>query len=183
MCSGKSTALIAYVTRSADIGLPSFYITHTSDVRLSEASDGTVTTHNSGFRGMSPKVHCIKVASLSTVDVSEFKVIGVDEFQFFTNGVEVIRHWIEDLHKIVIVASLDGDFMRGIIGEYPKLIPLIGASNVKGFKAVCKKCDPLEMRDAIYTVKLSTDNSIIDPGGVDKYCPVCPECYRKFNIH
>src|SRR5437016_5373645 len=83
MFSGKSTRLREEITRFADTGSIPLYINNFIDNRKTESQDQNITTHHSGFKGLSNKVVAIKVKNLSTVDVSEYDVIGIDEGQFF----------------------------------------------------------------------------------------------------
>lgn len=183
MYSGKSSNLIAKITRAADVGLKTLYINHNKDIRITESSDSVVSTHNSGFQKLSKKVKGIKIEKLSDVDVSDYDVIGIDEGQFFVGIVSIIRQWVLELNKRVIIASLDSDFMLRPFGEVHLLIGLCEPGHINKLYAICKKCDPNDLKEAGYTLKTSEDNSIIDPGGVDKYLPVCMKCYKKYNKH
>jgi thymidine kinase len=182
MFSGKSTSLIARATRFADVGYNTCYITHTNDERLTESGDGTVTTHNSGFVKLSKKIKSFKVSSLNEINLENFDVIAVDEFQFFKNTVDPIRNLIINLNKRVLIGSLDLDYLLRPFGEINQLFGFCD-DNIHRMPAICVKCHPNETKDAWYTLKLTTDTSQIDPGGSDKYIPVCMKCYKKYNIH
>lgn len=194
MFSRKSTTLRDEITTLADIGLKVLYINHSKDVRETEAQDRNITTHHSGFKGLSDKVTAIKIDQLSKVDVSNYDVIGIDEGQFFKNLDKVVRGWVLNHAKIVIVASLDGDFMMKPFGKAHKLICLCEPGDVVKLPAICVKCmeHSLEHGKVIrvpagFTAKFKIDLAILesenytqdDVGGKEKYLPVCMKCYQE----
>jgi thymidine kinase len=194
MFSGKSTTLRDEITTLADIGLKVIYINHTKDVRDTEAQDRNITTHHSGFRGLSEKVSVIKIDQLSKVNVEDYNVIGVDEGQFFDDLDVVVRKWVLKEAKIVIIASLDGDFMMRPFGKAHKLVCICEPWNVVKLSAMCVKCIEYSLEhgrivrnSAGFTAKFKIDPEIIegkdytqdDVGGKDKYLPVCMKCYQE----
>lgn len=122
MFSHKSTRLREKITTLADVGLKVLYINHSKDNRTTEAQDQNITTHHSGFKGLSEKVYSIKVDFLANLDISNYDAIAIDEGQFFTDLEEVVRDWVLKKAKVVIIASLDGDFMMKPFGQAHRLI-------------------------------------------------------------
>lgn len=183
MFSGKSSELRSRLTRYADVDLKVLYINHSKDKRVTVSFDEYMSTHDSGFQKMSSKVTKIKAPSLDDIDVVSFQIIGIDEAQFFNNIDSVIRKWVLTLRKRVIIASLDLDFKLRPFGEVHNLVGLCAPGGLKKLSAICKMCDPNDLRDAGYTLKISEDDSLLDPGGSDKYLPVCLPCYQKYNKH
>ncbi|HLX52303.1 MAG TPA: hypothetical protein VKR58_00080 [Aquella sp.] len=183
MYSEKSTRLITFVTKCADIGLNCLYINHSKDIRLTESNDDIVSTHNSTYQKLSPKVKSAKISRLDEIDVSDYHVIGIDEGQFFSGIVPTIRKWVLTLKKKVLIASLDSDFKLQPFGEVHLLIGLCAPGHITKLYAICKKCEPHKMKKAGCTMKITDDNTLIDVGGADKYLPVCLECYQKYNTH
>lgn len=229
MFAGKSTELIARLTRRADFGKKCLYINHSKDIRLSESTDGIVSTHNSGFQKLSKKITGIKVSHINDIDINvdEYDDIGIDEFQFFHDKVEekstesieentkenikakessdgpeestkegksndkpkikyditiaTIRDWVLRLRKRVIIASLDSDFKLNPFGCAHHLIGLCGKGGVVKLTAICVKCENENPNDAPHTMKIAGDDSVLDPGGSDKYIPVCMKCYLIYN--
>lgn len=184
MFSKKTTKLINEICTCADVGLSVAYINHSIDERVTESSDSAVTTHSSQFRGLSSKIKSFKVPSLSNVDVSNFDVIGVDESGFFDDLFANVVNWVENLHKIVFVAGLDGDVFKNPIGDTLKLIPY--ADSIIKLTAHCKPCmiscdnnhRTLCLIDAPFTVRTTNDTKSILVGGSDLYMPVCRRCYQ-----
>ena len=186
MFSGKSTRLCGELTTCADLGHSVLYINHSSDVRKTEKQDTHVTTHHSSFRALSDKITKTKINELEllTYDLNKFDVIGVDEGQFFSTLETHVRHWVLDLHKIVYIASLDGDFRIQPFGQVHKLLCI--SSHVLKLKARCMLCKNHQtannrpiITDAYYTGKIGGDmTTIVDVGGEDKYLPVCLSCHK-----
>ena len=80
MFSGKTTELNSGLTIRADLGESVAYINHIKDTR----SKNIMSTHSSCLK-LSPLITYIEVECLSEVDISKYRVIGVDEFQFFND--------------------------------------------------------------------------------------------------
>jgi thymidine kinase len=184
MFSAKSTKLRQEITTLADVGFDTLYINHPIDVRKTESQDRNITTHHSGFKGLSDKVTCIKTDKLSKVNVSKYNAIAIDEGQFFSkDDIEIVRDWIENKNKIVIIASLDGDYKRKSFGKVYKLIPLCESGNIEKLHAFCEKCGPTKRVKAHFTAKFNASSgknyNQIEVGGRDTYLPVCGECYQE----
>lgn len=60
MWSGKTSKLLSDLTLYADLGLKVLYINHTIDESVTECSSDNITTHNSSFKVISPKIKTIK---------------------------------------------------------------------------------------------------------------------------
>lgn len=180
MFSRKTTRLIHELCTYADIGLSTMYINHALDIRSENAADN-VTTHSSQFRGLSDKITSVKVTNLSQVKVDNFKVIGVDESNFFDDLFEVIVEWVEHQHKIVFVAGLAGDIFNRPIGHTLELIPY--ADSVVKLTAFCKQCLTQRPRlvDAPFTARLSSSKEQVMVGGSELYLPLCRKCHIRHN--
>lgn len=176
MFSGKTTQLLTTVSRHADSedNLKVAYVNSTLDVRITEGSDGYVSTHNSIFKFLSPKIKGFKVHKLSEVDAEKYDMIAVDEGQFFPDLYDTILKWVNEYKIRVYISSLDGDSFRNPIGDVLKLIP---HSNIcTKLNAVCRECSlnkHLIRADAPFTARLSTDINQIKVGGNDIYLPMC----------
>jgi thymidine kinase len=179
MFSAKSTKLRQEITTLADVGLKTLYINHSIDNRETESKDQNITTHHSGFKGLSDKVNAIKIDKLSKVSVLDYDAIAIDEGQFFEDLEKVVRNWVLDENKIVMIASLDGDFMMKPFGDANKLICI--SESVEKLSAMCEKCSSGKKQiPAYFTAKFDkSSNKQTDVGGKDKYLPVCMECYQK----
>ena len=85
MFSGKTTRVTTQLALYADVGWNALYINHSSDIRVVEAQDSTVTTHSSQFKGLSSKVSACKAQTLGELRdvINEYDVIGIDEGHSF----------------------------------------------------------------------------------------------------
>lgn len=195
MFSGKSTTLRDEITTLADIGLKVVYINHAKDVRTTEAQDQHITTHHSGFKGLSSKVNVIKVEHLKDVNPDEYDGYAIDEGNFFDDLDVVVRDLVLNKGKIVIIASLDGDYLMNPFGKAHNLISICEPGDIIKLSAICVKCMEKSLAQngrvsrvpAGFTAKLvinkpileGKDESPIDVGGSDKYAPVCMKCHRE----
>ena len=176
MFSGKTTHLIEQLVVYADLNFPTLYVNHDVDCRSSE--DGIATSHSSQFNVISPKIDKTKTTLLSQVDVEKYKVIGVDEGQFYQDLVEVVDGWLQ-VGKIVIIAGLDGDFRMKSFGRMHELISLADAGGICKLAAKCIRC--LEEKniliDAGFTARYTQDSDLILVGGQESYRAVCRQCH------
>ena len=176
MFSSKSSTLIAKITQYADLGFDCLYINHEQDTR--DCID-EISTHNSGYKGLSENVDFIKIDDLSLIVPEEYSIISVDECQFFQNLVENVTKWV-DMGKIVLVAGLDGDYRRKPIGETIQLVCL--ADVVVKLQAKCVEClKNKKLTDAPFTHRTTQQTDQIVVGGGDIYKPVCRKCYIELN--
>ena len=79
----------------------------------------------------------------STKDSESYKnssIIGIDEAQFFTDLKDFIIK-SEKMNKIIILAGLDGDYLRKPFGQILECIPL--CDDLLLLKAMCRSKDPV----------------------------------------
>lgn len=173
MFAGKTSHLLRNLGKWVDLGFEVLYINHSLDAR----SAGVVSTHSSHAQ-LAPRIKTIKSSHLEPLDVSTYRIIGVDEAQFFPDLVRVVRSWVEDLGKIVYVVGLDGTSQRKPFGDLFALLPL--ADDYFKLKAVCAPClkealtyAPHTLTPAPFTYKRIQDDREIAIGAGDLYEPVC----------
>ncbi|MCK4881007.1 MAG: thymidine kinase [Bacteroidales bacterium] len=104
---------------------------------------------------------------------SGVKVVGIDEAQFFDDGLIDVCNQLADSGVRVIVAGLDMDYKGVPFGPMPGLISI--AEYVTKVHAICVRCGNL----ANYTHRLSDDDKLIVLGETDIYEPLCRVCYAK----
>lgn len=192
MFSGKSTKLCHELSVFADLGKTVLYINSIDDTRKS--GEDKVSTHNSTYTGLSPKIIAVKAKTLREVNVDAFSVIGIDESQFFDDLVEVVDQWVTEKHKVVYCAGLDGDRFRKQFGYTLHLIPLADA--VTKLTAKCHSClsvhptasppgrrmGNMVITDAPFTAGLSKSKTQKLIGGADTYVPMCRYHYEQHMI-
>lgn len=166
MYAGKSTELMRRINRLKIAGKNCLMIKYSRDVRYSETD---VATHDRQFYAAYP---CERLSEASS-RVSLYDCIGIDEGQFFPDIVRFCDK-LASSGKIVIVAALDGNFMREPFGNILKLVPK--AESVIKLTAVCMKCN----LDASFSQKIAGDKSKTeDIGGKDKYISTCRRCHTQ----
>ena len=164
MFSGKSTELIRRVKCLKSIGHDVLVINHSSDNRYSTVEE--VVTH-SGHAMKS-----IKAETLSTIDITGFEVVAIDEAQFFPDLFEMVLNYL-NLNKKVIVAGLIGDYKREPIGQVLDLISK--ADEIVHLRAYCSMCKNGKL--ASFTKRLTNETDQVVVGDNDKYMAVCRGCY------
>lgn len=179
MFSGKSSALLRLLTIESEIeGTRVLYINSAKDTRSPEP----FSTHNPLITDvLPPNITGIKVKNLSDVNIYDrYDVIGIDEAQFFPDLVAEVTKIVEEYHKHVIVAGLDGSFQRSKFGSILDLIPL--SDSYTKLHSWCKNCStPKNRVKAIFTHRLSCQGDVEQVGGKDTYIPVCRKCYVEMN--
>ncbi|SMO68896.1 thymidine kinase [Saccharicrinis carchari] len=104
---------------------------------------------------------------------SNVDVVGVDEAQFFDNGLADVCSQLANQGIRVIVAGLDMDFKGKPFGPVPALMAC--AEYVTKVHAVCMQCGDL----AHFSHRLSTDEKLVMLGEKAAYEPLCRACYCK----
>jgi thymidine kinase len=102
------------------------------------------------------------------------EVIGIDEAQFFDDGLIELAMSLADAGIRVIVAGLDQDFARRPFGPMPRLLAL--AEMVDKMHAVCVRCGA----PAHYSQRIAGGSSQIQVGDTDSYEARCRRCYEAY---
>jgi thymidine kinase len=120
-------------------------------------------------------IHSTPVDSSSNILLlaNEVEVVGIDEAQFFDDGLVGVCNQLANAGIRVIVAGLDMDYRGVPFGPMPKLLAI--AEYVTKVHAICVRCGKL----ANYTHRLSEDDKLIVLGETDIYEPLCRACYYK----
>lgn len=98
------------------------------------------------------------------------EVIGIDEAQFFDNGLVDVCMKLANSGIRVIVAGLDMDYKGKPFGPMPELMAI--ADYVTKLHAVCMKCGDI----AQFTHRLIPDEKQVVLGEKDAYEPLCRKC-------
>jgi thymidine kinase len=176
MFSGKTSFLISECKKWKSIGKNVLVINFKDDTRYS--NENKIVSHDKFF------VDSLMIYSLqdiSETDIHEHDIILVNEGQFFSNIVDVIKKWVNHFKKYVIVSGLDGDFRKKHFGEILYLIP--ECDDVIKLSAYCSMCR--NGQKAPFTWKLTDNNNITDDNIIDisvsKYTPLCRYHYNDVN--
>lgn len=103
---------------------------------------------------------------------SEVDVVGIDEAQFFDNGIVNVCTKLANQGIRVIVAGLDMDFKGVPFGPMPALMAV--AEDVYKTHAICVRCGAL----AYVSHRLVNEEKQVLLGEMNEYEPICRDCYN-----
>lgn len=104
---------------------------------------------------------------------NDVDVIGIDEAQFFDEGLPGVCNQLADLGIRVIVAGLDLDYLGKPFGPMPEI--MARAEYVTKVHAICMRCGELA-----YVSHRKTENeNLVVLGETDTYEPLCRHCFNK----
>ncbi|MDD6854773.1 MAG: thymidine kinase [Prevotella sp.] len=103
----------------------------------------------------------------------DIDVVGIDEAQFFDNGLADVCNELANRGVRVIVAGLDMDYLGKPFGPIPYLLAI--ADEVTKVHAICVRCGSL----AYISHRLVHNDKRVLLGEKQKYEPLCRECYNK----
>lgn len=172
MFSGKSEELIRRVRRAHYGKLKVQVFKPAMDNRY---SDEAVVSHN-GTSVIAKPVPTSKDILEETLP--ETDIVGIDEVQFFDEGVAEVVQELADRGYRVITAGLDQDFRGEPFGPMPKL--MAHAENVTKLQAICLVCgSPASRTQRLINGKpASYDDPIILVGASESYEPRCRHCHE-----
>lgn len=169
MFAGKTTALLRRVKSELNLDRNVVIIKSSKDTRYAVDS---VVTHDG------TKFPCWALPDLSSFKqkfganaYDRLDVIGIDEAQFFDDLYEFCCEVADLDGKILVVAGLDGDYMRRTFGSVLDVIPL--ADTVTKLTARCELCG----KRAFFTLRKTDEMQTELIGGADVYMPVCRQHY------
>ena len=104
---------------------------------------------------------------------SDIDVVGIDEAQFFDDGIVDVCNELANRGVRVIVAGLDMDYKGKPFGPMPALCAI--ADDVTKVHAICVKCGNLAY---VSHRKVESEQRVL-LGETTEYEPLCRECYQK----
>lgn len=168
MFSGKTEELIRRMKRAQFAKQKVEIFKPAIDVRYSEVE---VVSHNHNAILSTP----VESSSSILLLAEDVEVVGVDEAQFFDEGiVDVVRELAAKGIR-VIVAGLDMDYKGEPFGPMPALMAI--ADDVFKAHAICVRCGNL----ATFSHRTVESERQVLLGETEKYEPLCRECYAKAN--
>ena len=166
MFSGKTEELIRRLKR-ARIAMQKIEIFKPRlDTRYSEDE---VISHDENAIISTP----VSTAGNILLLANEVDVVGVDEAQFFDEGLVDVCNQLANRGIRVVVAGLDMDYMGRPFGPIPGLIAT--AEYVTKVHAICVKCGNL----AHNTHRKMKAEKLVLLGEKDLYEPLCRKCYHE----
>ncbi|CAK7349095.1 unnamed protein product [Dovyalis caffra] len=169
MFAGKTTDLLRRIKSEGSSGRNVAMIKSSKDTRYAKDS---VVTHD-GLR-----FPCWALPDLTSFqhklgndEYQKLDVIGIDEAQFFEDLYDFCCKAADHDGKTIILAGLDGDYLRRSFGSVLDVIPL--ADTVTKLTARCKLCG----KRAFFTLRKTAETQTELIGGSDVYMPVCRQHY------
>ncbi len=166
MFSGKTEELIRRLKRAKIARLKVEIFKPAIDTRYSVAA---VVSHDENSI-LSTPVESSGNIMLLTGDVD---VIGIDEAQFFDNGLIDVSIALANMGIRVIIAGLDMDFKGKPFGPIPGLMAV--ADHITKVHAICMRCGDV----AQFSHRLSKADKLVLLGEKDEYEPLCRSCFTK----
>ncbi|MBK6539923.1 MAG: thymidine kinase [Flavobacteriales bacterium] len=103
---------------------------------------------------------------------SDIDVVGIDEAQFFDDGLPAVCTQLANSGVRVIAAGLDMDFQGRPFGPMPHLMAV--AEHVTKVHAICVQCGQL----ATFSHRTHASQDLIHLGETDSYVPLCRGCFE-----
>jgi thymidine kinase len=166
MFSGKTEELIRRLRRAKIARQKVEIFKPAIDVRYSVTE---VVSHDENSIRSTPVENSSNILLLS----GNVDVIGIDEAQFFDNGLIDVVIKLANMGVRVIIAGLDMDFKGVPFGPIPGLMAV--ADYVTKVHAICVRCGSI----AQFSHRLSEKEQVVLLGEKDVYEPLCRSCYNK----
>jgi len=166
MFSGKTEELIRRLKRAKIAKLKVEIFKPAIDTRYSVAE---VVSHDENSILSTPVENSGNIMLLA----GDVDVIGIDEAQFFDNGLIDVCIALADMGIRVIIAGLDMDFKGKPFGPIPGLMAI--ADYVTKVHAICMQCGDV----AQFSHRLSKADKLVLLGEKDEYEPLCRSCFIK----
>ena len=164
MFSGKTEELIRRLRRAKFARQRVEIFKPVVDVRY---SDVNVVSHDENSIPSTPVESAQNILLLA----SNVQVVGIDEAQFFDDGLVDVCNQLANSGVRVIVAGLDMDYLGKPFGPMPKLMAI--ADDVLKVHAVCVRCGAL----AQFSHRLAKTDKLVLLGETESYEPLCRRCF------
>jgi thymidine kinase len=167
MFSGKTEELIRRMRRAQFAKQKVEIFKPAMEIRYSEEN---IVSHDQNAIPCTPVEHSGNILLFS----SGIDVIGIDEAQFFDDGLPLVCNQLANQGIRVIVAGLDMDYKGNPFGPMPALCSI--ADDVTKVHAICVECGQL----AMYSNRLVDNEKLVLLGEKEEYQPLCRNCFNKY---
>ena len=166
MFSGKTEELIRRLKRAKIANQQVEIFKPAIDTRYDDTS---VVSHDSNSILSTPVSSSQNILLLS----NEVEVVGIDEAQFFDEGLPEVCEALAARGIRVIIAGLDMDYLGRPFGPMPSL--LSKAEYITKVHAICVRCGSL----ASYSFRLVENSNKVLLGEKESYEPRCRDCFNR----
>lgn len=166
MFSGKTEELIRRLKRAKFAGQKVEIFKPAVDTRY---ADEDVVSHDQNKVQSTP----IEASSNLPLLASDCDVVGIDEAQFFDDGIVEVVNTLANEGKRVIIAGLDMDFKGRPFGPMPNLMAI--AEYVTKVHAICVKTGNL----ANYSHRKIQSTKLVELGETSEYEPLSRAVFWK----
>lgn len=166
MFSGKTEELIRRLKRAKIAKLKVEIFKPEIDTRY-HAED--VVSHQGNAIASTP----VPISGNILLLANDMDVVGIDEAQFFDEGLVDVCNTLANSGVRVVVAGLDMDYMGKPFGVMPQLIAV--AEFVTKVHAICVDCGHI----ANHSYRISEEEKLVLLGETDAYKPLCRDCFAK----
>ena len=166
MFSGKTEELIRRLKRAEFAKMKVEIFKPKIDVRYS--GDDVVSHDKTTIRSTA-----IEHSSQLLILASDVEVIGIDEAQFFDDGLPEVCNQLANQGIRVIIAGLDMDYLGRPFGPMPNLLAI--AEFVTKVHAICVQTGHL----AHHSYRLSENDSLVQLGEQESYVPLSREAFNE----
>jgi len=165
MFSGKTQEMIARIMHARADGIHSYIFKPEIDIRYHTVN---IMSHNAQSLEAIPVKNATDILNF----INQSCTVGIDEAQFFDEGILGVCHYLASLHCRVIVAGLDMDFMGRPFGSMPGL--LATADYVSKLQARCMVCGEVATR----SFKKTNSSLTFELGETNLYEARCRRCFE-----
>ena len=168
MFSGKTEELLRRIRRATFAHQKIELFKPAIDIRYDE---NDVVSHDETSMVSTPVHNSSEI--LLYVNMETVEVVGIDEVQFFDEGIVDVCNQLASCGIRVIVAGLDMDYLGKPFGPMPQLMAV--AEYVSKVHAICTRCGDL----AQYSHRIVHGDKQVMLGEKESYEPLCRHCYNE----
>ena len=165
MFSGKTEELLRRLKRAKIAKQRVEIFKPAIDTRYSEVE---IVSHDNNSIPSTP----VELSGNILLLTSEVDVVGIDEAQFFDEGIVEVCNHLANTGLRVIVAGLDMDFRGLPFGPMPALMAI--ADDVSKEHAVCVRCG----NPGYVSHRLVAGDKQVLLGELNEYEPICRHCFE-----
>lgn len=166
MFSGKTEELIRRLKRARIANQKVKIFKPAMDIRYHPEH---IVSHDENMISSTPVQSSAEIPALAL----EYNVIGIDEAQFFDDGILDVCNLLALRGARVIVAGLDMDYTGKPFGQIPNLLSI--ADYITKLHAICMVCGNI----ANYSFRKTTQDDQVVLGEKNIYEPRCRQCFQK----